>query len=335
MQRDRGATVAASVNYVANPRFLRRSEKAATVKNHDHPEDMRDPIARGLAPPARLPMRAFRPAHRPSQAARRLGALSLAALCAAVAPGARAAAEDVNAPAPAEPDAASRFVAFGRHVLQTMRDSERIVVDAISANVAANTQAPAWHASLGTPLRSAALAARATTGADAAADPMQRSAGLADLSFGARWHVLQGDADSHVPCVSWLADVQPASGNSFLGGSALRPSMHLSAEWALTDDVSVGVMPGVAMDLDREGRRFANGTLAVTLGKEWTPGVRTFVDVARDRLTIEQGGGTSTTLDAGITVMTGASTQLDFALARGLTAAAPAFQAGVGVSSSF
>ena len=266
---------------------------------------------------------------------RRLGALSLAAACLAGVQGAHAAPEDVNAPAAlAEPDAASRVVAFGRRVLDSMLESERSVVDAISANVAANAQAPTWRLSPPVP-RSAALAARAAAGADAAADPSQRSAGLSDFSFGARWHVLQGDADSHVPCVSWMADVQPVSAASLVGGNALRPSMHLSAEWALTDELSFGVMPGIAMDLDRQGRRLASGTMAVTLGKEWSPGVRTFVDVARDRLTVAQGGGTSTTLDAGITIMTGPATQLDLALARGLTAAAPAFQAGVGVSSSF
>jgi len=266
-------------------------------------------------------------------------ALSVAIACTAASPGVLAAADDVNAPAQvAEPDGANGVVAFGRRVLQTMLASERSVVDAISANVAANVQAPSWRVSTGSTAldsRSAALAARATAGANAAADPLQRSSGLSDLSLGARWHVLQGDADTHVPCVSWMADVEPVSAASFLNGNALRPSMHLSAEWALSDDITFGVMPGIAMDLDSQGRRFANGTIAVTLGKEWAPGLRTFVDMARDRLSIEQGGRTSTTLDAGITVMTGPTTQVDFALARGLTATAPQLQAGVGMSSTF
>jgi len=264
-------------------------------------------------------------------------ALALAGLGGAQA--AWAAADDVNAPpTAAEPDAGSRVLAFGRRMLETVLASERSVVDAISANVAANLRGPTVRVATGAggiDTRSATLAARASAGANAAADPTQRAAGLADLSLGARWHVLQGDPATHVPCVSWMADVQPVSVASLAGGNVLRPSMHLSAEWVLSEDITLGVMPGIAMDLDAQGRRMANGTVAVTIGKEWAPGVRTFVDMARDRVTLAQGGGLSTTLDAGITVMTGPSTQVDFAVARGLTSTAPALQAGIGVSSTF
>jgi hypothetical protein len=259
----------------------------------------------------------------------------LALACLAAAPSARAAADDVNAAPVDAPDAGSRVVAFGRRVLETVLASERSVVDAISANVGS----PSVGVSRGpaTPLgsRPATLAARAAAGAQAAADPTQRDPAYPDFSLGARWRVLRGDADSHVPCVSWMADVQPVSAAALAGGNSLRPSMHLSAEWALSPDLTFGLMPGIALDADREGRRLASGSIAVTLGKEWAPGVRTFVDMARDRLAIEQGGGNSTTLDAGVTVMTGPSTQVDFALARGLTSSAPALQAGVGVSSTF
>jgi hypothetical protein len=274
---------------------------------------------------------------RPLRTALPAGALALA--CLGGSPAARAAAEDVNTPpAAAEPDAGSRVLAFGRRMIETVLASERSVVDAIGATMAANLHGPTVRVSTGSSgidTRSATLAARATAGANAAADPSQRTAGGADFSLGAKWHVLQGDAATHVPCVSWMADVQPVSVASFAGGNLLRPSMHLSAEWALSEDMTLGVMPGVAMDLDAQGRRMASGTIAVTIGKEWAPGVRTFVDMARDRLALAQGGGTATTLDAGITVMTGPSTQVDFAVARGLTAAAPALQAGIGVSSSF
>jgi len=275
----------------------------------------------------------------PLRSSRRASTLALALACLACAPAARAAADDINAAPAAGPEGDSRVAAFGRRVLDTVLASERAVVDAIGANVAANLHNPSAGVSRGPAARlgsrPATLAARAAAGAEAAADPVQRDAGFADFSLGARWRVLQGDADSHVPCVSWMADVQPVSAAALTGGSALRPSMHLSAEWALAPDLTLGLMPGIALDADRDGRRLASGSIAVTLGKEWAPGLRTYIDMARDRLAIEQGGGNSTTLDAGITVMTGPTTQLDFALARGLTSSAPALQAGVGVSSSF
>jgi len=160
----------------------------------------------------------------------------------------------------------------------------------------------------------------------AAQDPA--AAGL-DNPLGARWRVVRGDADTHVPAVSWMPDSQIAA------TSALRPSMHLSGEWALPNDFSLGVMPGMAMDTSPQGRRQATGTLAVTLGKAWSPQWRTFVDMARDRLDTMQIAGTSTSVDAGLSFSASASTQIDFALTRGISDSSTPFQAGVGVSSRF
>ncbi len=249
---------------------------------------------------------------------------------------ARAAADDLNV-APILPADQRGIVAAGRRLLDRVIESERAVVQALQANAAATSQSGSWQRGTGAALdgRPTAIAARATAAADAAADPLQHGAAPGELSFGARLRVLRGDADSHVPCVAWMADVQPATSSAPARTAALRPAVHLSAEWALPNGFSLGLMPGVTVDLDAQGRPLANGTLAVTLGRSWTPQWRTFVDLARDRLTGVPGRGISTTLDAGVTFLANASTQVDVALTHGLTPAAPTFQAGVGVSASF
>ena len=117
--------------------------------------------------------------------------------------------------------------------------------------------------------------------------------------------------------------------------AVLRPTMNLSGEWALPNDFSLGVMPGVAVDYSALGRRQSTGTLAVTLGKTWSPQWRTFVDMARDRVASLQIAGVTTSVDAGITFVATPTTQIDFAVTHGLSDAAPAFQAGLGLSSSF
>ena len=94
-------------------------------------------------------------------------------------------------------------------------------------------------------------------------------------------------------------------------------------------------MPGMAIDMTPQGRRLATGTFAVTLGKSWSPQWRTFVDMARDRMATLQIAGASTSVDAGITFVATPTTQIDFAVTRGLSETAPPFQAGLGVSSSF
>ncbi|HEX7638506.1 MAG TPA: transporter, partial [Burkholderiaceae bacterium] len=168
----------------------------------------------------------------------------------------------------------------------------------------------------------------------AATDPLHRPAS-GDAPLGARLRVLQGDADTHIPCVSWMADVQPATGFDLAHTSILRPSVHLSAEWALADGLSLGVMPGMAFEPDLGGRRSSSGTVSVTLGKAWSPQLRTYLDVARDRVTSLPLGGPASTVDAGVTILAGPGTQLDLAVTRGLSPTVPPFQAGLGVSSRF
>jgi len=133
-----------------------------------------------------------------------------------------------------------------------------------------------------------------------------------------------------VPSAAWMPDIQAADAHN----AALRPTMSLSGEWALPNDFSLGVMPGMAVDYT-QGRRTSTGTLAVTLGKTWSPQWRTFVDMARDRMATLQIAGASTSVDAGITFVATPTTQIDFAVTRGLSDTAPPFQAGLGVSSSF
>lgn len=262
----------------------------------------------------------------------------LATLCVLLAsPQARAAAEDINAQAGIGAEY-SGVVAVGRRLVTSVVDSEQAVAQAIAENAKATWTAPSWNLAADRPTRGRAIDYVTRANASAAAATAANSdgpAGIADLSFGAKLRVLHGDADLHIPVVSWMADVQPGAAGMPGTASALRPSMHLSAEWALPGDFSLGVMPGMAVDLDASGRRTANGTLAVTVGKTWTPQWRTFLDMARDRLAAVQVGGTSTTLDAGVSFLATSTTQLDFALTHGLSPAAPAFQAGVGVSSNF
>jgi hypothetical protein len=89
------------------------------------------------------------------------------------------------------------------------------------------------------------------------------------------------------------------------------------------------------VDYSAQGRRQATGTFAVTLGKTWSPQWRTFVDMARDRATMLQVAGVSTSVDAGITFVATPTTQIDFAVTRGLSDTAPPLQAGLGLSSTF
>ena len=233
--------------------------------------------------------------------------------------------------APLSPVAApTGFAAVARKLIDSTVETEREVVSALRENVS-RVMTSTWRLSLGTPYvpRSGTIVSRGAAANDMGdATPSDDSLGL---SLGARWRVLHGDVSSHVPSAAWMPDLQTADAHT----AALRPTMSLSGEWALPNDFSLGVMPGMVVDYSNEGRRQATGTFAVTLGKSWTPQWRTFVDMARDRAATQQLAGVTTSVDAGITFVATPSTQIDFAVTRGLSDTAPPFQAGVGLSSSF
>jgi len=235
--------------------------------------------------------------------------------------------------APASPIATpTGFVATARRLIDDTMEKERAVVSVLRETVVSHVMATSWRLSLGTPLRprATAIVSRPVPN-ELYGDASAPSEDSLDLSLGARWRVVHGDANSHVPSAAWMPDLQAADAHN----AALRPKMSLSGEWALPNDFSLGVMPGMAVDYSMQGRRQATGTFAVTLGKTWSPQWRTFVDMARDRMATVALAGVSTSVDAGITFVATPTTQIDFAVTRGLSDTAPPFQAGLGVSSSF
>ena len=252
-----------------------------------------------------------------------------AAVCAALALAATtpafAAADDQMAPE-SPVTATAGFAAVARKLIDTTVETEREVVASLRQNVS-RVMTSTWRLSLGTPYvpGTGAVVSRPASSSDATPDDSL------DLSLGARWRVLHGDVASHVPSAAWMPDLQTADAHT----AQLRPTMSLSGEWALPNDFSLGLMPGMTVDYSSLGRRQASGTFAVTLGKTWSPQWRTFVDMARDHATPLQITGVSTSVDAGVTFVATPSTQIDFAVTRGLSDTAPPFQAGLGLSSSF
>lgn len=170
---------------------------------------------------------------------------------------------------------------------------------------------------------------------DQASGLTQRERGFADASLGLKWHVRDGDEASGTPGIAWLAHLDLDSGSRPFRGQGVRPSLRAVAEWDLPNDFSVGVMPGVVVDRRADGKRYAAGILAVTLGKAWTPSWRTFVEVAGQQLASRRNGGSVVTFDTGVTYLVNDAMQLDFAVSRGLNSTSPDWQWGAGVSFRF
>lgn len=170
---------------------------------------------------------------------------------------------------------------------------------------------------------------------DQASGLTQRQRGFADASLGLKWHVRDGDEASGTPGIAWLAHLDMDSGSRAFRGQGIRPSLRAVAEWDLPHDFSIGVMPGVVADRRADGKRYAAGILAVTLGKAWTPAWRTFVEIAGQQLASRRNGGSVVTFDTGVTYLVNDAMQLDFAVSRGLNSTSPDWQWGMGVSFRF
>ncbi len=168
---------------------------------------------------------------------------------------------------------------------------------------------------------------------DRAAGTTLTEHGWSDLSFGIKWHVLDGAGST--PGVAWLLHVEPATGSAAFRGAGLRPSLRAAIEWDLPQEFSLGLMPGVYVDRNDAGQRFAGGIFAVTLGKEWSPRWHSFLELAGQQLASKANGGSVVTLDTGLAFVATPTLQFDVEVSRGLTSAAPDLESGVGVSIKF
>jgi len=168
---------------------------------------------------------------------------------------------------------------------------------------------------------------------DSLAGTSDRARGWSDLSFGIKWHVLDGAGTT--PGVAWLLHVDTATGSKAFRGAGLRPSLRAAVEWDLPADFSLGVMPGVYVDRNDAGHRYTGAILAATLGKEWSPRWHSFLEVAGQQLASKRNGGSVVTLDAGLAFLATPTLQFDVELSRGLTDAAPDLESGAGVSIKF
>jgi len=184
------------------------------------------------------------------------------------------------------------------------------------------------------------LRASATGNADAlpletANDRLRRLRGFSDVSLGARWRVRGGDA-GWMPGVAWLADVETTMGSPAFRDGNVRPSLRATAQWALPRDLSLGVMQGIYRDRGDDGRHYAAGVLAVTLGKSWTPRLQSFVEVAGQALSRTRSDSSLLNVDTGFAFTASRTLEVDMVVSRSLQGnASQDLHGGLSVSSRF
>ena len=166
-------------------------------------------------------------------------------------------------------------------------------------------------------------------------DKWRRLHGFADVSLGAQWRVRGGDA-GWLPGVAWLADVETTMGSPAFRDRNVRPSLRATAQWALPQDMTLGVMPGLYRDRGDDGRHFGAGVMAVTLGKSWTPRLQSFVELAGQRVSHAQSDQSLLDVDTGLAFIASKTLQVDMVVSRSLSGnASQQVRGGLSVSSRF
>jgi hypothetical protein len=170
--------------------------------------------------------------------------------------------------------------------------------------------------------------------ADPATGAHTVTAGYADTELGVKWHLKdqQQDRQMSQPSLGVLLHAVLPSGSRELRGHGLRPSLRLSAEWELPHGLSLGLMPGLAIDSDDKGARFGYGILAASLGKEFNQRLHGFAELAAPRIARASHGGTDAVVDTGLTYLLNKDVQVDAMVVHGLNRRTPDLSLAVGLS---
>lgn len=159
--------------------------------------------------------------------------------------------------------------------------------------------------------------------------------GMGDTAIGVKWHASGGKPESFLPAVGWIFQLELPTGAEVVRGHGTRPLLHATFSWDLPGEWDVGVMPGVEMDDDDAGRRFAYGVLGIVAGKHVTPNLRIYGEFSGERITRGSHGGSIAEWDGGASYLIGTETLVGFRATLGVNRTSPARSLLVEISHRF
>lgn len=151
----------------------------------------------------------------------------------------------------------------------------------------------------------------------------QGAHGMGDTALGVKWHSADGKAESGSPALGWILHLTLPTGAEPLRGRGVRPSLHATLAWDLPHEWDLGVMPGIEVDDDDSGHRFAYGVLGIVAGKRITEALRVYGEFSGERLTSSSHGGTIAEWDTGASYRIGTETLVGFRVATGVNRNSP------------
>ena len=140
------------------------------------------------------------------------------------------------------------------------------------------------------------------------------TSGFAPVSFGFKYHIHQSEKKNEFS-LGTIVRVFPAWGSGDFRAQHVTGDVRLAADWKFGPAYKLSLNPniGVARYEDDQGRAFAAGLFAVTLGYNPTEKLSPFIDLGV-QFPEEKNGQSSAILDGGVAYIIGQNWQIDAAI---------------------
>ena len=159
------------------------------------------------------------------------------------------------------------------------------------------------------------------------------TSGMADTNLGLRLRLQETDEKTgKVGLAVQLEQGLPTGATAFraVGGST---ALKFTATWALPEDISFGVQPGLIRVRNDVGSWYVAPSMSLTVAKSWSPKLRTVAELIAPQITSQKNGGNEAYFALGATYSLTEMFELEATYARSLNKNAPenSFAAGVNV----
>ena len=159
--------------------------------------------------------------------------------------------------------------------------------------------------------------------------------GMADTNLGLRLRLQETDEKTgKVGMAVQLEQGLPTGATAFraVGGST---ALKFTATWALPEDVSIGVQPGLLRVRNGDGNWYVAPSMSLTVAKSWSPKLRTVAELIAPQITSQKNGGNEAYFALGATYSLTDMFELEATYARSLNKNAPQHNFAAGVNVKF
>ncbi len=147
---------------------------------------------------------------------------------------------------------------------------------------------------------------------------IRRTSGYSPLAPGFKYHIQDPKEGSSRPSLGAIVHVNVPTGSSDFRSERVTGDAKLAADFDLGGRWGLGTNLGAGFDEDDNGKVHAFGLATASLGYQVTPRLRVFGELAFQGGEEARGGG-ALLFDTGVTYLVNTDTQLDVAVARGIS----------------